>query len=143
MTFETKPPAGAKDLLDSAAGWTYVDVRSVAEFDQGHPQGAYNVPLADQGPGGQMVPNPRFVEVMQKTFAADAPLVIGCAAGGRSARACEMLVAAGFQRLVNMHGGFSGARDMTGQITEQGWQACGFPVAQQAPAERTYQGLAG
>src|SRR5689334_20222021 len=44
-------------------GYVYVDVRSVMEFDEGHPEGAYNVPLLDAGPGG-MAPNPDFVDVM-------------------------------------------------------------------------------
>lgn len=29
-----------------AEGWTYVDVRTVEEFEAGHPPGAVNVPIA-------------------------------------------------------------------------------------------------
>ena len=33
-------------------GYVYVDVRSSGEYEQGHPQGSYNVPLAQPGPAG-------------------------------------------------------------------------------------------
>ena len=36
-------------------GYTYVDVRSIPEFEQGHPAGAVNVPLLHRdGRSGQM-----------------------------------------------------------------------------------------
>ena len=49
-------------------GYAYVDVRSVPEFEAGHPQGAVNIPLANMVPGG-MVPNPAFLPDIQKQFA--------------------------------------------------------------------------
>ena len=73
-------------------GHTYVDIRSSAEFDSGHPAGALNVPLIEQdAESGQMLPNPDFVRVMQANFAPDAKLLIGCQSGGRSARAAQIL----------------------------------------------------
>jgi len=140
MSFETKNPSSAKELLDSDQDWVYLDVRSTAEFEQGHPTGAYNVPLA-QMHDGQMVPNAQFVEVVQKNFPADTRLVVGCAMGGRSARACEMLAAVGYQNLVNMHGGYSGARDPSGRVLEPGWKDCGFPTAVAPRPERGYAAL--
>src|SRR5262245_22923570 len=127
MAFQTLNPAGAKELLDGPEGWTYVDVRTAEEFDSGHVPGAWNVPLALRGPGGMEL-NPDFEAAMQRLFPKDRPLVLGCAAGGRSQRACEMLQAEGYTRLVNMHGGFSGARNVLGVVTERGWAACGFPT---------------
>ena len=72
---ETKriSPAEAKALLDE--GYVYVDVRSIPEFDAGHPRGAYNVPLNHQGPNG-MQPNPDFLAVTGVT-AAGAPSRFG------------------------------------------------------------------
>ena len=73
-------------------GHTYVDIRSSAEFDSGHPAGALNVPLIEQDEeSGQMLPNPDFVRVMQANFAPDARLLIGCQSGGRSVRATQIL----------------------------------------------------
>src|SRR5258708_8498757 len=80
-----------------ASGATYVDVRSIPEFQQGHPAGAFNVPLLHVDPQTrQMRPNPEFLAVMKANFSAEAPLVIGCQMGGRSQQACEILSGAGF-----------------------------------------------
>jgi len=128
MTYETTNPPGAKKLLDGGEGWIYVDVRSPEEFEAGHVPGARNVPIATRGAAGGMEPNPGFLAAMKKAFPPDSKLVLGCAAGGRSMRACEMLVAEGYRSLVNMHGGFSGARDPLGRVVEPGWSACGFPT---------------
>ena len=48
-------PPEADALL--AQGWTYLDVRSIPEFEGGHPAGAANVPLLHMQ-GGRMAPNP-------------------------------------------------------------------------------------
>ena len=69
-----------------AEGWTYVDVRTVEEFEAGHPPGAVNVPIALAAPG-RMMPNPDFLPVMAAAFRKDAKIVVGCKAGGRSMRA--------------------------------------------------------
>jgi rhodanese-related sulfurtransferase len=138
---ETTNPSGAKRLLDSEEGWTYVDVRSPEEYGEGHVTGAVNVPIALRSPAGGMAPNPEFLAVMKKKFSPDARLVLGCAAGGRSRRAGEILEEAGFRRLVNMHGGFSGARDPAGQVVERGWADCGFPTESGQPSGRAYADL--
>ncbi len=44
-------PEEALGLMQNE-GWAYLDVRSVAEFEQGHPAGAYNVPLTHMNPNG-------------------------------------------------------------------------------------------
>ncbi len=103
-------------------GWRYVDVRSEQEFAQGHPEGAVNIPIAFPGPMG-MRPNPRFLEIVQKHFPADTPLILGCKSGGRSARACEVLAAAGYAKLVNVSGGFLGSPAVAG------WQQQGLPAS--------------
>ena len=139
MSYRNLKPVEAKKLLDANEAWSYVDVRSVEEFQGGHPPLAFNVPLATRGAAG-MAPNPEFAAVMQRSFAKDAKLVVGCASGGRSARACEMLAAAGFTSLANMECGFLGARDESGR-SMPGWQPLGLPVESVAPKERTYEAL--
>jgi rhodanese-related sulfurtransferase len=111
-------------------GYTYVDVRSVPEFDQGHPEGAVNVPLFHRDAhSGQMMANREFLDVMRANFASDAKLLVGCQAGARSAQASEMLVLGGFNDVLNVTGGFGGARDpMTGAVRAEGWTQAALPV---------------
>jgi rhodanese-related sulfurtransferase len=131
MSVRRVTPTEAASLL--AEGYVYLDVRSVPEFEQGHPEGAYNVPLAHLGPGG-MSPNPRFLAVVERHFSKDARLVVGCKAGGRSAQATAMLAAAGFTQLADQCGGFDGG-------LEPGWRQAGLPTGTGAPVERTWAGL--
>ena len=58
MSVRHVAPTEARELMEKE-GFTYVDVRSVPEFQAGHPAGAFNVPLLDVGPMG-MAPNPGF-----------------------------------------------------------------------------------
>jgi rhodanese-related sulfurtransferase len=119
-------PAEAKRLVDED-GYVYVDVRSVPEYEAGHPAGAANVPLLHAGPGG-MTPNPDFLAVMSAAYPKDAKLVLGCRSGQRSLRAAEALAAAGYATLVDQRAGFDGARNAFGGIAEAGWAAEGLPV---------------
>ncbi len=129
----------AQTLLEQ--GYQYLDVRSVPEFAQGHVPGAYNIPLLHATPRG-MAPNTNFLSDVQKKFRVKDRLVVGCAAGGRSARACSALGEAGFTVAVNMDGGFAGRRDpATGKIVVQGWQARGYPVSQQPEPGHGYAEL--
>jgi rhodanese-related sulfurtransferase len=119
------------------AGATYLDVRSVPEFDQAHPAGAYNVPLLHLDPvTRQMRPNPDFVNVVKANFPPDAPLLVGCQAGARSIQAAELLASAGYQHVTNVLGGFGGSR--AGEI---GWAQAGLPVESSADASRQYATL--
>jgi len=130
----------AEAMAKVAEGYTYLDVRSVPEFEEAHPAGAFNVPLLHRGPGG-MTPNPDFLAVLRATFPRDAKLVIGCLAGGRSLRAAEMLVADGFTDVLDQRAGFDGARNAFGQVTEPGWARLDLPVEAGAPAGRAYAEL--
>ena len=139
MSHKHHKPAQAKELLDSKEGWVCLDVRSVEEFALGHATGAFNIPIMHRGPSG-MSPNPDFTAVVTKCFPKDAKLVVGCASGMRSVRACEALASAGYKHLVNMEGGFMGGQDEAGRAIP-GWASCGLPVEKTAPPERTYAGL--
>jgi rhodanese-related sulfurtransferase len=121
-----------------STGATYLDVRSIPEFEQGHPAGAFNVPLLHLDPQtGQMRPNPEFLDVVKANFPQDTTMVIGCKMGGRSQQACELLSSAGYQDVTNVLGGWGGAPQM-GQI---GWLQAGLPVEKQADAAREYDTL--
>ncbi len=131
-------PKEASELM--TAGWTYLDVRSEREFEGGHPAGAVNVPLMHAAAAG-MAPNPDFLAVVQAAFPKETKLVVGCQAGGRSARAAQLLEGAGFSQLADQRAGFGGSRDAGGRITEPGWAAEGLPVENGQPPSGSYEAL--
>jgi rhodanese-related sulfurtransferase len=131
-------PSEADALLKD--GWTYLDVRSIPEFEGGHPAGAANIPLLHMA-GGRMAPNPAFKTVVEGNFAKDAKIVVGCKMGGRSLQAATLLEAAGFTSVVDMRGGYHGERDNLGRVTCAGWLEAGLPVEQAAPDDKTYAAL--
>ena len=118
-------------------GWTYVDVRSEQEFAEGHPSGAFNVPIAHMA-GGSMTPNPDFLSVMEKAFGKEAKIVVGCRSGGRSLRAAQALAGAGFASVIDQRAGWDGARDPFGQVSEPGWSRAGLPTETAAAPGRAY-----
>ena len=138
MAVKRIAPEEARDLMDKE-GYVYLDVRTVEEFAAGHPTGAYNVPLLHMGPGG-MTPNPEFVAVVEKAFPREARLVVGCKAGGRSAKAAAALEQAGYTNVVDQRNGFEGTPLPTGGI-EPGWRPRGLPTSTKAAADHTYDGL--
>jgi rhodanese-related sulfurtransferase len=123
-------------------GYVYLDVRSEHEFEAGHPAGAYNVPLMHMAAGG-MVANPDFIRVVSAHFHADARLIVGCKAGGRSLRAASALVLAGFGNVVDQCAGFDGERDAFGAVTSPGWARVGLAVEEGQPPGRSYGELKG
>jgi rhodanese-related sulfurtransferase len=131
-------PEEARALMDGE-GFAYIDVRSVPEFEAGHPSGAYNVPLLHMTRMG-MAPNPDFMAVMQSRFPSDAKLVVGCKSGGRSHQAAALLQAAGYTQVVELPSGFEGAFHPSGRI-EPGWRPRGLPVATQAEPGHSYEAL--
>lgn len=129
MSFEELEPKDAHARLSETEDALYLDVRSVAEFDQGHPEGAWNLPLLHFTEMG-MQPNQDFLAVAEAVLPKDRLLIVGCKAGGRSAQACGLLSQSGFSLLVNVAGGYHGAQDrMTGRIVVAGWEACGLPTS--------------
>ena len=119
-----------------------VDVRTEAEFAQSHPAGAINIPVVFIKGPGQMEPNDDFLAVAEKVLPKDKKLVVGCMAGGRSQRACEILEEAGYGDLTNVRGGFGGARDQSGKVVVAGWRDAGLPVSSEV-GENSYQSLRG
>lgn len=132
-------PAEAYTKMKDEA-FTYVDVRTEEEFEAGHPEGAVNVPLMLAGAGG-MTPNPDFLSVMEKAFAKDAPLIIGCKVGGRSARAAEALTAAGYTRLLDQTAGWDGTKGTFGELVTPGWSRTSLPTENGHPEGRSYASL--
>jgi rhodanese-related sulfurtransferase len=138
MVKRVTPPEAAGLL---AEGWIYLDVRSIPEFDLGHPTGAVNVPLLHHA-GRMLVPNPDFERVVRANFPPDTKLIVGCKVGARSLQAAAILQAAGYPDVVDLQGGFLGERDAFGRLICRGWVDESLPVESAAAPERTYESLA-
>ena len=141
MEIKRITPEQAKELLDSNRGHVYLDVRTTREFDAGHVPGAKNVPVLEPAPDGRMQVNPRFVPIVEANFGKDVKCITGCQKGGRSLKAAEMLLQAGFTHVVDMRGGFGGESDPFGQMTFPGWKPRGFPTTQASDPEDRYENL--
>jgi rhodanese-related sulfurtransferase len=135
MTIKSVTPEEAQALLTQGA--VYVDVRSEVEFEQGHPPGALNLPIAHLGPGG-MTPNPEFLSVVERAFGKNEKLVVGCKAGGRSRKAAEIMVQAGFTDISDMAAGWEGSRDAFGRPLP-GWSRRNLPVESGGPSGQRYE----
>lgn len=132
----------AAALLEAGGGHVYVDVRSVPEFQDGHPAGALNVPVMHRKAYGLAL-NADFLAVMEARFPRDSKLLVGCLSGQRSARAAEILTAAGYTDVSNVSGGFGGLRSPSGESLAAGWTELGLPTGSGDPAGRSYASLAG
>ena len=93
-------PADAAQRVESGA--LLLDVREPDEWTAGHAPGAKHLPLGELGARVDELPK-------------DRPIVAVCRVGGRSNKAAEALVNAGYD-VVNLAGGM------------QAWNAAGQPV---------------
>lgn len=131
----------AYEIMQKEPKTIYLDVRSVPEFEQGHPVGAINIPLLHYKPGMGMSPNGDFASVAEAALPRDARIVVGCKSGGRSAQACQVLERLGFKDLANVRSGFVGAMDRMGQIVEPGWSLLKLPVCTECNDDARYETL--
>ena len=143
MAIKELTPQQAHDILTNDPSAVYIDVRTEAEFANGHPRGAVNIPVAFPDPGRGMMVNSDFVRVVETNFPREKKIILGCQAGPRSTSAASMLQQAGFQDLSNLLGGFGGMRDPTGKISAPGWASSGLPVSQEQGEGVSYQSLSG
>ena len=129
MAVKEITPKQAHETLSADKSVVYIDVRTTQEFANGHPAGAVNIPVAFADPARGMVLNPDFVSVVEKNFAKDKRIIVGCQSGARSTRAAGILLEAGYQDIANLIGGFGGMRDQMGKVIAPGWSASGVPVS--------------
>ena len=106
MPVKTISLAQVRELMDVGKVLTIIDVRTPAEFERVHVKGAQLKPLDGL--------DPQNIASCCKD-PADAVYVI-CQSGGRSAKACEKLEAAGFGNVYSIEGGTSA------------WEKAGLPV---------------
>ena len=89
-------PPQANEIMQKDVQVIYLDVRTVPEFTNGHPQRGLNIPAFFFQAPGQPIPNPDFLKVVEANIPKDATVIVGCQAGGRSQRAAEMMAQAGY-----------------------------------------------
>jgi rhodanese-related sulfurtransferase len=84
-----------------------IDVRTPAEYEQIHAEGARLVPLDQLDPRAIMA---------ARRGSSDQPVYLICRSGARAAKACEKFAAAGFANAVSVEGG------------TDAWEQAGLPV---------------
>ena len=141
MPIKEITPEEAHDMLEKDPGCVYIDVRTVAEFSSGHPEGAVNIPVVFPDPARGMALNEEFVRVVEAHFPKDKKIIVGCQAGPRSEMAARLLDKAGYQDLSSMAGGFGGMRDPFGRVIAPGWAGLGLPVSQESGEGVGYESL--
>ena len=103
-------PAATLDATEFAAalkrpGTTVVDVRTPAEFAQGHLPGAVNIDVS----------SPDFTQQLTALDPA-APYAVYCRSGNRSAAALAQMAAAGFTAAYHLDGGVGAWGDAGGEL---------------------------
>jgi rhodanese-related sulfurtransferase len=97
----------ARTLVEWPPGVLVVDVRTAEEYAAGHLPGARRVQLDEIGAA---------IDAGEFPATPDAPLLVYCRAGSRSAQAAALLSERGFQRVYDLEGGITA------------WGAAGQPV---------------
>ena len=105
MTIATIQPNELHQLQNGGKAIELIDVRTPVEFAGVHANGAKNHPLDQLDP-----------QSIMRSRVGDDPVYMICQMGGRSRKACEQFVAAGFPNVVNVEGGTAL------------WQQQGLPV---------------
>jgi rhodanese-related sulfurtransferase len=93
-------------LKASTPGLQLLDVRTPEEVAGGIIEGASHINVHDAD----------FVEKAAQALDKNAPLVLYCKAGGRSAKAADLLAEQGFSKIYNLTGGITA------------WESAGKPV---------------
>ncbi|MEZ0229315.1 MAG: rhodanese-like domain-containing protein [Planctomycetota bacterium] len=134
---------GAKEAHEAASkdpNVVLIDVRSVGEYQDGHPAGSLNIPIMNKGMMG-MSPNQDFLAVVTACVPKDKKVLLSCMSGNRSGRAGMILEQNGWKDVTNVRSGWGGVRDMGGNVTEPGWLALGLPTEKGDQAGRSYADL--
>ena len=98
-------PAEAQKVIQNGST-IVIDVRTPAEFTDGHIKGAKNIDFYEDG----------FDEMVKK-LDKNATYVVNCLSGGRSSKACSIFDELGFKDTVNLEGGI-GAWKNAGLLVE-------------------------
>ena len=117
--------------------YVFLDVRTPAEFLEGHAPKAVNIPWAlGQAPDWQL--NGDFVAHVRKRYCFSQRLLVACRSGGRSHGAACALEAAGFGDLAELITGLEGTCDSFGRRV-MGWRQRGLPMTAEPGEGVSYQ----
>ncbi|MEJ8568701.1 rhodanese-like domain-containing protein [Elongatibacter sediminis] len=92
---------------------TWIDVRTAAEYDDGHVSFAHHIPHQDILAG-----------VRELGLARDEPILVYCGSGRRAGLARDTLLAAGYTDVENL-GGIDDALERAGEDTAQAGESAG------------------
>jgi len=135
-------PSEVAERLSEQDDAVYLDVRTEREFQQGHPEGALNIPVVFVDPGtGVPRPNPEFLQVCKVHVPEDVPVYVGCASGQRSFQAATMMLQSGYEDVANVDGGFTGKKDPLGNLLQAGWKQLELPSESGEGGERSWPSL--
>lgn len=124
MSISVISPKELHDRIQAGENVNLIDVRTPVEFREIHASFAHNVPLDKLD----------CAKVARERETADGPLYVICKSGGRGKQACEKIIAAGCNNVINVEGGTSA------------WEQAGLPVVRGKKAmslERQVQIAAG
>ena len=93
----------ARRLIEDKPGMVLLDVRTASEYEEGHIEGAVNIPVQEL--------SVRFDELSPED-----ELLVYCRTGNRSAQAVDILLDVGFTKIYHMDEGITG------------WTEAGYPV---------------
>jgi rhodanese-related sulfurtransferase len=143
LTGSDVPSISPLEALEMAktAGTYVVDVRSIAEYHLiGHPIDAVNIPLTFWNEKTQSFePNENFGKDIQERFKTTDVLIFICRAGGRSLKAAEEALQAGFSNVYSVKEGFEGEKDEKGYRTVGGWKNRGLPYTYEINPNLAYR----
>lgn len=94
----------ARSLIEDKPDLVILDVRTASEYEDGHIEGALNIPVQEL--------SGRIDELSNEN-----ELLVYCRTGNRSTQAVDILQDAGFKKIYHMNEGITG------------WIEAGYPVA--------------
>jgi rhodanese-related sulfurtransferase len=112
MPANTLTPQEVQQVFSTNPNTVYIDVRTVAEFANGHPRGkVVNIPILFRHPTtNDTYPNASFLQVVQAHYPKETSLILGCAKGVRAQQAAEQLLQAGYTNVCVMPESYDGWR---------------------------------
>jgi len=111
--FETVSVEEAREMIEKD-GVFILDVRTPAEFNSSHVEGATLIPVTNSG--GSNLSSDQLLEARINEVPRDKKILVYCRTGHRSTTASNILVAAGYSDVYNMEGGITA------------WTGAGYPV---------------
>jgi rhodanese-related sulfurtransferase len=93
----------ARRLIDDKPSLVILDVRKASEYEEGHIEGAVNIPVQE-------------LRVRFDELSTEGELLVYCRTGNRSAQAVDILLDIGFMKIYHMDAGITG------------WIEAGYPV---------------